>query len=94
MPIHNRFVLWFKWMFANICVISALPCMFKLFSSIRMRFSNGPLADKIIWCYLISVACSMLACFITGAVFRFSKAGAFVSKATDDDLSVSELQQT
>lgn len=90
-PIHDQFVLWFTWMFINACVsIGFMMCVGPILACCMMR------CEILIRCvgglYSCGICCSSLACFITGAVFRFSTAGNYASQEPDTEgLALLEL---
>ena len=76
-PIHDQFVLWFTWMFANICVAAGFICLAPILMTCMMKCDG--LSKCIAGLYSCGLCCSSLACFITGAVWRFSTAGDYAS---------------
>ena len=78
-PIHNMFVMWFTWSFANICSFFALMFCIMPMIALSSRVC-GEMVPKICGgLCLCGVCCSSIACFITGAVYRFSEAGVYAS---------------
>ena len=86
-PIHNMFVMWFTWSFANICCIFALMCCVMPVVAVSSQMC-GEMVPKICGglCFC-GYCCSALACFITGAVYRFSEAGVYASAALEDGVA-------
>ena len=76
-PIHDHFVTWFTWMFANQLITLSWICTLP----ILILFYNGsknPAAIIFQICFS-SYSCSVLIAYIMGLVWRFSKAGKFAS---------------
>ena len=81
-PIHDQFVLWFTWMFANVCVAAGMMCVGPMLACCMMHCGEG--CSKFIGgLYGCGLCCSGLAAFIAGAVWRFGTAGTFASQEID-----------
>ena len=81
-PIHDQFVLWFTWMFANICVAAGMMCVGPMLMYLMMTCGEG--CSRLVGgCYGCGMCCSSLAAFIAGAVWRFGTAGTFASQEPD-----------
>lgn len=77
-PIHDQFVLWFKWNFANSLVsFFVTPCV--VFLIMRIMFSS-PTCGKLMGCvYNCGICASSLTIYILGLMWRYSAAGKFAS---------------
>ena len=87
-PIHNQFVLWFKWMFINVFVLEATFWIWFIIIVIledicKIRSYRILLVHTLLCLTSLNLICSMLPCFIAGAVWRFGEAGAYASKEPD-----------
>ena len=71
-PIHDQFILWFTWMFYNMCALLVLGCCF---APITMKL-GVPACGRLGFCL---ANCSALVVYIMGCVWRFSEAGQFAS---------------
>ena len=69
-------------MFANICVAAGLMCVGPMLMFCAMKCGEG-LTKCLGGLYSCGMCCSMLACFIAGAVWRFGEAGSYASQEPD-----------
>ena len=80
-PIHDQFITWFKWMFANSLVPTSFACIGPLLMCLMAKSPClGNTCSGAVFC---SWVCSGLAVYILGLVWRYGEAGKF---ASGDDL--------
>ena len=70
-------------MFSNVCAVAGMMCIGPLVA--LLMSCNEKLGQCFGAVYACGVCCSMLACFIAGAVWRFSAAGTYASQAYDTE---------
>ena len=78
-PIHEQFVTWFTWMFANMMILFVAPCIGIIVLAITDEEVLGAASSGFCAC---ACSCSLLVAYIMGLVWRYGKAGKFASGDT------------
>lgn len=84
-PIHDQFVKWFTWMFANQMVACSFICIAPVIMFIgNMSPTIGNICGGLSLC---AFKCSLFVAYIMGLIWRFGAAGKF---ASGDELAEGE----